>query len=367
MNLKNTLVVAVGLTFGASLANASGISYTCDASVAASTCNYLNTVIAGQYDSIFINANADIYITYGSTGLGQSTTGFYNFVTYAAYVGALTTNTNQDALQASALAALNTYDATPYGSDYVDVTSALAQALGLTQNATGGSILGTTFGGTACTTPGSGGCYNGIITVTNDSSILYYDDQGGTEGSGQYDFYGVVEHETDEVLGTSSCISTQDSSGLLTDPCDAAAANSQTGNPSAVDLYRYNSAASLALNNSYIGLASASGTPYFSYNGGTTNGSVGTGGLPKYYNTLANGDDYSDFVASSPDCRTNQAVQDGTGCPGESAGLNILNDGGSEIEILNAVGFDEVVAPEPGTIALFGFGCAGLLAYRRRA
>ena len=144
MNLKKTLLAAIGLAFGASLANASGIEYTCDGSVAASTCTDLNTVIAGQYDSIFSNANADIYITYGTTGLGQSTTGFYNFVTYAAYV---------------------------------------AQALGLTQNATGGSILGTTSSNDACTA-GSTGCYNGIITVTNDSSILYYDDQGAPKAVG---------------------------------------------------------------------------------------------------------------------------------------------------------------------------------------
>jgi len=129
------------------------------------------------------------------------------------------------------------------------------------------------------------------------------------------------------------------------------ASDGQTGNPSTLDLYHYNSAGGLALNTSYIGSASASGTPCFSYNGGTTNGSVGTGGSPKYYNTLANENDYADF---------------GTGCPGESAGLNILNDGGSEIRILNAVGFDETVVPEPGTIALFGLGCAGLMAYRSR-
>jgi hypothetical protein len=62
-----------------------------------------------------------------------------------------------------------------------------------------------------------------------------------------------------------------------------------------------------------------------------TNGVVGVGGSPKFYNTLANGDDYADFVSSSPDCGTNQAVQDAEGCPSEDAGLNILDDGGGEL------------------------------------
>jgi hypothetical protein len=89
-----------------------------------------------------------------------------------------------------------------------------------------------------------------------------------------------------------------------------------------------------------------------------TNGVIGVGGSPKFYNTLANGDDYGDFVSSSPQCGTNQVVQDAEGCPGQDKGLNILNDGGGEINMLNAVGFDRIsntsATPEPSSIALFG-------------
>jgi hypothetical protein len=40
--------------------------------------------------------------------------------------------------------------------------------------------------------------------------------------------------------------------------------------------------------------------------------------------------------------RTDIAVQDAEGCPGEDKGLSILNDGGGEINILNAVGYVRV-------------------------
>ncbi len=303
----------------------SGIVYTCDPSIASATCTYLNTTVAGHYNDTFTNANANIYITYGMTGLGQSQ-GYYNFVTYNQYVTALGNIANKSAIQTSAIAALAANDATPYGTSYVEVTAALGTALGFT------GMTGTTNTLASCTL-GTAGCYNEIITITNDPGTpLYYDNLGGTEPAGAYDFYTTVEHETDEVLGTSSCVTTQTTP--LSDGCDGGAP-SGTGNPSAVDLFRYSSAANLVLDSSLSTTAGA----YFSYDGGNTNGAVGVGGSPKVYNTLDNGDDYADYVASSPDCGTNQAVQDATGCPGEDAGITILNDGGSEIKILTAIGY----------------------------
>ena len=112
--------------------------------------------------------------------------------------------------------------------------------------------------------------------------------------------------------------------------------------PSAVDLFRYSGAGDLILDSS---LSTTPGA-YFSYDGGTTNGANGVANTPKVYNTLANGDDYADFVSSSPDCGTDIAVQDAEGCPGEDAGLTILNDGRGEINILNAVGYDLVAATQ---------------------
>jgi hypothetical protein len=362
MNLTKALTLAVclafGMAFGTALANAGTVTYTCDPSIAAATCTYLNTTVAGNYSSTFTNANANIYITYGTTGLAQSEQ-YLNFFTYAQYLAALTSNPSQSPVQVSALAALNTYDAGPYGTGKVNLTVALGNALGLTTGLTGI----TTVGG-ACT-PGTSGCYNAIVTVTNDPGTpLYYDNLGGAEPADAYDFYGVVEHETDEVLGTSSCISTAaiNPADLSTKgdgarrllrtvrnlahftPATPSGLSDGCGGstPSAVDLFRYSAAGDLVLDSS---LSTTPGA-YFSYDGGTTNGADGIANTPKVYNTLANGDDYADFLSSTPDCGTDIAVQDAEGCPGEDKGLTILNDGRGEINILNAAGYDLVAATQ---------------------
>jgi len=317
----------------------SGVVYTCDPNVATATCNYLNTTVAGWYNDTFTNANAKIYILYGVTGLGQSQ-GYENFITYSQYLSAVTANTNESAIQVSALAALNTYDAPAYGSGNVEITGALGTALGIP------FLTGITPTGNSCTLTDSG-CFNEVVTITNDPGTpLYYDNLGGAEPGDAYDFYGVVAHETDEVLGTSSCTGTNNAGTALTDGCGA-------GVPSAVDLFRYSSPENLVL------ASSLDATPgqYFSYDGGNTNPAVGVGGTPKVYNTLFNGDDYADYTSSSPDCGTDIAVQDAEGCPGEDSGLSILNDGGSEIKILNAVGFD--VPPVTKTAAVISSPTSG--------
>jgi PEP-CTERM motif len=363
MTLKRSLwMVAVGV-FGATLANA-GISYTCAANVAASTCNYLNGTIAGLYNNTFTNANANIYIQFGTTDLASSTSGFYNLVTYNTYAAALTATATKDAVDTGALAALP-LDAAAYGKSDVSITSALAAALGITARANGdGLITGTTAGGAACAAPAGSnvlpaGCYDGIVTMSNAAS-WYYQDQVGPEGPSQFDFYGTVEHEVDEILGTASCIST--TGGALTDPCDAIAAGTTpkpvntAGTPSDVDLFRYSGKNNLVLDKS---LSTTPGA-YFSYNGGTSNGATG-----KIYNTLANGNDYADFLVSSP-CQTKQAIQDATGCAGKDAGLSILNDGGAEINILDAIGYNLKSTPEPAMMGLLGVGLASLAGFKFR-
>jgi len=322
---------------------ASGVVYTCASNVPSSTCNYLNTTVAGYYNSIFTNANANIYVQFGATGLGGSL-GYINLVPYSKYIAAVTKTSPKSSLQVSALSSINTYAATPYGSGNMEVTVALGTALGFT------GLLGITPAEAACT-PGTAGCYNEIVTVADAQHqaaggfTLYYDDQGGTEASNQYDFYAVVQHETDEVLGTSSCISTQGAS--LSDECDFSGG---TGVPSAVDLMRYSSPGHLALDTAPTQTAGQ----YFSYDGGVDYGIIGRASTPtpKVYNTLNNGDDFADYTSSSPDCGTNEAIQDAEGCPGEDAGMNVINDGQSELTILNAIGFSIpesiITTPAPG-------------------
>jgi uncharacterized repeat protein (TIGR01451 family) len=290
------------------------ITYTCDPNIdttQAGTCNYLNTTIANLYATAFTNANANIYIKFGITGLGGSTTGFLNLVSYSTYLSALQSHSSGDLVDVSALASLPNSEPSGFNGGQIEVTSALGTALGLS------GMTGTTSGGSSCSI-GSSGCYNGIITVTTPANLateepgqtLYFRQNGGTQGSDAYDFYSVVEHETDEVLGTSSCISTGSPTHVLQFGCG-------TNNASAVDLFRYSGPSTRVV---------VSTTPgaYFSYDGGTTNVAV--------YNTLANGNDYADFITNC------QHIQDAQGCLG--TGFDINNDGDVEIPILDAVGYN---------------------------
>lgn len=359
--MNKSLGLVFGLALSITAARAGTVNYVCASNInttEAGTCNYLKTIVAGDYSSVFSNANANIYIQYGSTGLAESTIGYYNTISFSNYLQDLTVNATASGnpIQAAAIAALNAVDAsTYYQNSSVVITSALGEALGVPNI----DLAGTTASGQKCTI-GTGvlgtstGCYNGIITLST-TATWYYDSLGGN--SSGYDAFAAVEHETDEILGTASCIDTQNG-GVLTDPCPGALG---ADTPSAVDLFRYNSDGNLALNSSYIGDSSAPAGAYFSYNGGLTNGADGN-----IYNTSSSqGLDYADFVTN---CAGTLSIQDTNGCPGEEAGLTILTDGNAEINILNAVGYEESapVAPEPATTALFGTGLVFLGLYKRR-
>ncbi len=296
------------------------VTYTCDPTIdaeVAGTCNYLNTTIAGFYASRFTNASANIYIQYGITGLGGSSQ-FLNNVSYSTYRNALIAHSSGDVIDTAAIASLPTTEPAIFNSGSVVVSTALGTALGFS------SLTGITSSGGSCSFPGAG-CYNAVITVTTQANLtasqpgqtLYFRQQGGTQGPLAYDFYTVVQHETDEVLGTTSCIDT--TAATLADGCGGT-------NASAVDLFRYSGASTRVFESTTPGA-------YFSYNGGVTKGADGA-----IYNTLSNGNDYADFVSNCV------FVQDATGCLGGT--FDITNDGAAELAILDAVGFNiNVVAP----------------------
>ncbi len=231
------------------------ITYTCDPSIDArqsGLCNTLNTTIASLYSKTFTDANAQIFITFGNTGLGSSSQ-YLNYITWDQYLNALTTraNASNNAIQKAAVTALNSYAAPLYRGGNVEITSAFGRSLGFSR------MTGTTSDGKPCT-PGTNGCYDAVVTITNDKSTpLYF--RVGTEPRDAYDFFGTVQHETNEVLGVSSCIDTTGS--VLTNSCDK-------GAPAAIDLFRYSAVGKLVAINS---LSTAPGA-YFSYDGGATIG-----------------------------------------------------------------------------------------------
>jgi hypothetical protein len=179
-----------------------------------------------------------------------------------------------------------------------------------------------------------------------DQGYTYRGLGGSTTGTtANYDIFSVIEHETDEILGTASCYNTDNHTSVV-DGCNGA------NNIGAVDNFRYSGAGTRTI-------TTVGGTAYFSANGGVTDLD---GNL---YDNALNGDDWADFSNSCT------FVQDGQGCPNGTA-FDITTDGpggtpGPEVAILNAVGFNlQSTSPEPGTLGLLGASLLALALGRNR-
>ena len=165
------------IVLGSAIPAFAGITYTCDPNIEAAhagTCAYLNSTIAGLYNTTFSNANASIYVQYGNTELGESDTSLIQ-VGYSAYLKALTANSraSANAVQVSAVEALNSFDTALYGGGSVEIPTALASALGFTR-LSGLLADGMTF----CNTPGAATCYNGIDHGSDEQFVLPERDRG---------------------------------------------------------------------------------------------------------------------------------------------------------------------------------------------
>ena len=351
------------------------VRYTCDPSISAATCDSLNNTVGSEYSQLFTNAAANIYITMGALPAGAVAHNdqFYTTVSYADYYNALNASVGQSAADASAASSLPVPASgvagnfsNPINAGYqVALTGALDAALGLT-GAKGicrpgeSCLVGCQLGPSTAST-----CFNGIITLS--SSKLFDSSDSENPLSGQYDFFTVVQHETDEVLGTGSCIQ----AGTLT--IGSLCLNGVVWGTSAADLFRYAAPGQRgfsidALTHKVI---FQSASEYFSIDGGQT-------GIADLSNS-SRGDDYGDL---STNCAH---VQDSTGCTSwptgnDRNGMDLMTDGGVEIAMLDAIGYQlthkgeelsaasAYYAPEPSSVALvsIGFGLSGVVWRRRR-
>jgi hypothetical protein len=338
VTVAGVLFVAVGI-LSSQPAFASGISYTCNNSgadkVSTSICNSLNGTISGLYAGVLSNASAQIYITFGSTSLGQSQQ-YYNSVSYNNYYNALVSHSSGDSTDLSALASLSSTEPSIFNGGSIFMPAALEAALGL------GTGQGVDLNLDPCTlNPGASHptCYNGILTVSD--SFTYYYRTGGANTGHLYDFFSVVEHETDEILGTFSCLGPVNPPGISSSCYDGAFGEA------AADLFRYTSTG-----RSYTADAKTKTSAYFSTNGGATS-------LVAYNNSGTG--DYGDWSTAC------QHVQDAVGCSNGTS-LDITSNGGAEITVLDALGYNRAssATPEPSTWGLLSLSLIGLGIYRRR-
>ena len=320
------------------------LSYTCDPSIDATqagTCAALNaSTVAGVYNSIFSlsGVNINIYITYAAADtFGESLTNF-TAVPYSQYRTQLSSSTDNPGSLAT-LPGTDPFD--PSGN--VDISPALASALGITTN--GANTAGVESDGATNCTLGTSGCYNGVIRIGQASAtgIPWYYPLSPSDPAGTgIDFFSVVEHETDEVLGTVSCLGTTNvaATNVPFNQCT----NTLSGtDASAADLFRYASSGV----RSFLSTANGS-SAYFSNDGGVTDIAD--------YNNSPTGEDYGDWLDIYP-----YLVQD-TQASGD-VNLDITTDVGvnsshypqPEIAVLNAVGFNlNSSTPEPATFGLIG-------------
>ena len=273
------------------------------------------------------NMTSDVSLTiaFGAqAGGGASTSSFSDTVNYSAYYNALLANSSGDATDIAAIASLGgpSADNPVTGSTDISIRPTLAATLGL------GSQVSDPFSG--CGDLTANACIQVGTNVLNST------------GAPMASLFGTVEHEVDEVFGTSSALP----GGGGTLPAD----------PSAADLFRYSAPGtrSFAFNLSSDVPCTGSPTAYFSINGGVTN--------LNQYNNCNNGGDYGDWIYTD-----GLQVQDAFG-PDDVASSLALNS--PEVALLDAVGYNfspaSSAAPEPSSMVLLLTGLGVIPVLRRR-
>ena len=310
MNYKKLgLILGAGTVLGTSSAFANlVINPTFDSSITSSGSSAQIQATINQAIA-FYNANytdpitVEITFKVANTGLGSSSTGFI-FDTYSNFRTQLGADASTPD-DATALSFLATGAVNPVtGGANVAISRANAKALGY-------SI---------------GAGVDGTITLNNTICNLVH---GTNTNASFYDFYAVTCHEIDEVLGTIS---------LAGDPFGS-------GRTNGADLFRYNGAGVRTWDTASTHAA------FFSIDGGTTN-------IVEYNALGRTGGDWGDWIHHNGAPQ----VQDFSGTPGVTVDM-----GPSEIRLLDVVGYNRVVVPEPASIVVLGLGAVALLRRRKKA
>jgi len=261
----------------------------------------INAAISSVESNITSPNNLTVSIDFQnmSSGLGESTTGFYN-VGYSNFYNAFKAVATQPN-QLTALASLpNTTNNPVNNTPGLVVTSAEGRNLGFSTpgfvNGTFDSVIGLN---TSITSPP-----NGL--------------------PGNYGLQSVANHEIDEALGIGGAGSTVGGTGFFSDPGD-------------LDLYRYSAPGT----RSYSTVQTTSPFSYFSINGGTT--------VLSYFNQTS-GADYGDWLSNPIPAGFSPQVQDAFGEPGTNPAL-----GPNEITAFNAIGYDVTTQVVPAPLIGFGF------------
>ncbi len=274
----------------------------------------INQTIA-IFQSLFSDPiTVEIFYRYASTGPGgkkldastvsESDSAAYS-IPWSDFISALTADaetTNDN----SANASLPTSSITPN----IDPTSANGRALGLD---TPPSVFSNGK-------VGSGGQYDGIVTLNSQVPFQFTRPANAND----FDAQRATEHETDEVLGLGSHLG---SSPPVTDL-------------SPQDLFSWSGPGTRN--------HSASGTRYFSIDGGKTN-IVG-------FNQDSSGD-YGDWLSAA--CpQANPYVQNAFGCPGQSSDVSANSPEGINLDV---IGYNLVFATEPASTLLGNISTRGLV------